>query len=116
MSEAADATIPFEAFERVELRVGTILEAVSLEGARRPSYRLRLDFGGLGEKISVAQLTKHYTPETLVGKQVIAVCNFAPRRIAGCKSEVLVCAMPDNEGEAVLVAPDLKVENGGRLF
>ena len=109
-------TITWDDFAKVELRVGTILSAKPLEGARKPAICMELDFGTLGRRQSSAQLTKHYAPESLIGRQVLAVCNFAPRRIAGFKSEVLVCGFPDEEGEPVLVSPDIKVANGGKLF
>ncbi|MGR4001223.1 MAG: tRNA-binding protein [Alphaproteobacteria bacterium] len=109
-------TITFEEFEKIDLRVGTIISASLLEGARKPSICLKIDFGELGEKQSAAQLTRHYTPEALIGRRVLAVCNFEPRRIAGFKSEVLVCGLPDADGEPVLVSPDIAVANGGKLF
>ena len=109
-------TIEWDDFAKVELRVGTILSAAPLEGARKPAIRMELDFGALGRKQSSAQLTKHYTPESLIGRQVLAVCNFAPRRIAGFKSEVLVCGFPDEEDQPILVSPDTPVANGGKLF
>ena len=109
-------TIEWNDFAKVELRVATILSAAPLEGARKPAIRMELDFGELGRKQSSAQLTKHYTPESLIGRQVLAVCNFAPRRIAGFKSEVLVCGFPDAAGEPILVCPDKQVANGGKLF
>ncbi|MDA7982452.1 MAG: tRNA-binding protein [Alphaproteobacteria bacterium] len=112
----SEGTIAFEDFQKVDIRVGTILSASPLEGARKPSICLRIDFGELGERQSAAQLTRHYDVTSLVGKQVLAVCNFEPRRIAGFRSEVLVCGFPDGDGEPVLVSPDIAVANGGRLF
>jgi len=103
-------------FERVELRVGTVVSAESLEGARKPAYRLKVDFGELGVKSSSAQITAHYRPEQLVGRQVVAVLNFPPKRIAGFLSEVLVTGFADENGEVVLAVPERKVPNGSKLF
>ena len=104
-------------FDRIDIRVGTIKEAQPLEGARKPAYRLLIDFGGeIGLKASSAQITVHYAPDQLIGRQVCAVVNFPPRRIAGFMSEVLTLGMPDENGAVVLVRPDLAVPNGGRLF
>lgn len=116
MSDTA-ATISLDDFLRVDIRVGTIIACAPNPRARKPSYRLEIDFGPeIGRKISSAQLTKHYTPEALVGRQVAAVVNFPPRQIASVRSEVLVLGFPDEEGEVVLIGPDRKVPNGGRLF
>jgi tRNA-binding protein len=105
-----------EHFFETELRVGTVLSAEPFPEARKPAIKLAIDFGPeLGVKRSSAQLTVHYAPEQLVGRQVVAVVNFAPRRIAGFVSEVLVLgAMPD-ERTVVLLAPDRRVENGTRI-
>ena len=109
--------IVYADFEKVDIRIGTIRAAQPLEGARKPSIRLEIDFGpGIGVKKSSAQLTVHYTPEALVGRQVAAVVNFPPRRIAGFVSEVLTLGVPDADGAVVLVGPDLPVPDGGRLF
>jgi tRNA-binding protein len=120
MSASADTIaekIGFDDFLRVDIRVGTILEAAPLEGARKPALRLRIDFGPiLGEKKSSAQITRHYKPEELIGKQVAAVVNFPPRQIGKFMSEVLTLGFPDTEGEVVLIQPERKVPNGGRLF
>jgi tRNA-binding protein len=110
-------TITFPDFEKVDIRVGTIVEAAPFPEARKPAFKLMIDFGGdIGVKKSSAQITKHYTPETLVGRQVLAVVNFPPRQIGPIKSEVLTLGMPDANGEVVLIAPNLTVPNGGKLF
>ena len=104
-------------FEAVDIRVGTITRAEPYPGARKPAIKLWVDFGGdIGEKRSSAQITQHYSPEALIGKQVLAVVNFPPRQIGKVMSEVLVLGMPDATGEVVLVRPDLAVPNGGKLF
>ena len=110
-------TITYEDFERVDIRVGTIVEAAPLEGARKPAYRLLIDFGGeIGTKKSSAQITVHYTPEELVGRQVAAVVNFPPRQIGRFMSEVLTLGFPAADGCVVLIAPTKPVPNGGKLF
>ncbi len=110
-------TLSFDDFLKVDIRVGTVVEAVPNAGARRPAYRLRVDFGPeIGLKTSSAQLVDLYRPEDLVGRQVAAVVNFAPRQIARVLSEVLVLGFPDAEGRVVLVAVERPVPNGGRLY
>jgi tRNA-binding protein len=109
--------ITWEEFARVELRVGTIISAQSLPNARKPAYLLELDMGpSIGKKKSSAQITEHYSPEELVGKQVLAVCNFPPKQIGKIMSEVLVTGVPDSINRVVLLAPDQKVPNGSKLF
>ncbi len=104
-------------FEKVEVRVGRIVVAEPFPEARKPAIKLLVDFGErIGEKRTSAQLTAHYTSEALIGKQVVAVVNFPPKRIAGFKSEVLVLGVPDEAGEVVLLAPDGEVPLGGRMF
>ena len=109
--------IDFEDFARVDIRVGTVLSATGNPAARKPAYVLEVDFGPeLGRRTTSAQLTDLYTPDQLKGRQVAAVVNFPPKRIAGVKSEVLVLGFPDAEGRVVLVGVDHPVPNGGRLF
>jgi tRNA-binding protein len=110
-------TITYDEFTQVDIRVGTIVEVLPYPEARRPAYKLAVDFGeAIGIKRSSAQLTRHYRPETLVGRQVAAVVNFPPKQIGKFMSEVLVLGFPDGDGEVVLVQPSQGVPNGGRLF
>ena len=110
-------TITYDDFTKVDIRAGTILEAAPLEGARKPAFTLSIDFGPeIGVRKSSAQLTVHYTPDSLVGRQVAAVVNFPPRQIGKFMSEVLTLGFPDDDGAVVLIAPDKKVPNGGRMF
>ena len=110
-------TIAFSDFERVDIRVGTITDAQPFPQARKPAYKLVIDFGPeIGTKRSSAQLTVHYRADQLIGRQVCAVVNFPPRQIGPFISEVLTLGMPDDEGAVVLVRPDFKVPNGGKLF
>jgi tRNA-binding protein len=109
--------ITYDDFARVDIRVGTITEAAPLEGLRKPALRLEIDFGPeIGTKKSSAQLTVHYAPESLVGRQVAAVVNFPPRQIGKFMSEVLTLGFPDADDAVVLVVPDKKVPDGGKLF
>jgi tRNA-binding protein len=108
--------ITFDDFMKVDVRVGTVLRAEPYPEARKPAIKLWIDFGNeIGEKKTSAQITAHYHPETLVGRQVMAVVNFPPRQIGKFMSEVLVLGMPDENGEVVLVSPDHPVPLGGRL-
>ncbi len=110
------AEITFDDFMAVDIRVGVITRAEPFPEARKPAIKLWVDFGGdLGEKKSSAQITAHYTPEGLIGKQVMAVVNFPPRQIGPVRSEVLVLGLPDENGEVVLIGPDQPVPTGGRM-
>ncbi len=113
----ATATIAFDDFLKVDVRVGTIVEAAPNAAARKPSYRLLVDLGPeIGRKVSSAQLVQNYRAEDLVGRQVAAVVNFPPRQIAKVVSEVLVLGFPDEKGNVVLVGVDQRVPDGGRLY
>lgn len=109
--------ITYEDFTKVEVRVGTIIQVEPYPEARRPALKVWVDFGApLGIKKSSAQITKHYRPETLLGRQVAAVVNFPAKQIGKFQSEILVLGFPDAEGEVVLIGPERPVPNGGRLF
>ncbi len=111
------ATIGFDDFLKVDIRVGTIVEAAPYPEARKPALKLVIDFGGaIGLKKSSAQITRHYRPEDLPGRQVLAVVNFPPRQIGKFMSEVLTLGIPDEDGEVVLIAPGLPAPDGGRMF
>ncbi len=110
------APCTIEDFERADIRVGQILAAEPLVGARKPAYKLTIDFGPLGIKQSSAQVTLRYTTEALVGRRVLGVVNFPPRRIAGFASAVLTLGVPDAEGAVILVRPDTEVPLGSQLF
>lgn len=121
LSHAPDAPaadeIVFDDFLKVDIRVGTIVAAEEFAEARKPSYRLRIDFGPvIGEKKSSAQIAANYTPAELVGRQIAAVVNFPPRQIGPAMSEVLTLGFADDAGEVVLFAPDQRLPNGSRLF
>lgn len=103
-------------FDRVDIRVGRIARAEEFPEARRPAYRLWIDFGALGVRSSSAGITAHYTPADLIGRQVLAVVNLPPKRIAGFVSEVLVLGAPSEQGEVALLSPDLDVPEGGRVY
>ena len=110
-------TIAYDDFERVDIRAGTVLSAELLEGARKPAYKLRVDFGPeIGQRNSSAQVTVVYRAQELIGMQVCAVVNFAPKRIAGFVSEVLVLGMNDPDGNVVLVRPQYPVPDGTRMY
>ena len=116
MSAVAD-TISWADFEKVDIRVGTVLTAEPFEKARKPAYILTVDFGeALGTRKSSAQITAHYAPEDLVGRKVAAVLNFPPKQIANIMSEILVLGFPDADGEVVLIGVDRAVPDGGRLY
>ena len=109
--------ISWEDFEKVDVRVGKVLETESFPEARKLTMKLHIDFGPeVGVKGTSAQLTTHYEPNEIVGRQVVAVVNFPPKRIAGFESEVLVLGVPDEEGAVVLLAPDREVPLGGKMF
>ncbi len=109
--------ITFDDFQKVDIRVGRIVAAEPFPEARKPAYKLRVDFGPeIGEKKSSAQITVHYQPEELIGRQVLAIVNFPPRQIGPVMSEVLVLGVPDADGEVVLIGPGQDVPLGGRLY
>ena len=117
MMPGMDTPLSMTEFDRVDIRVGTIVDAQPFPEARKPAFKLWIDFGGeLGVKKSSAQITVHCTLESLKGRQVCCVVNFPPRQIGPFRSEVLTLGMPDAEGAVVLIAPTLAVPNGGRLF
>ncbi len=111
------ASIGIEDFERVEVRVGTVVDAQPFPEARNPALKLWVDFGApLGVRQSSAQVTVHYSADRLIGRQVLAVVNLPPRKVAGFESQVLVLGLPDENGAVVLLRPDLKVPDGGRIY
>ena len=104
-------------FDKVDIRVGTVVDASPFPEAKKPAIKLWVDFGApLGVRQSSAQLTVHYTPDRLIGRQVIAVVNLPPRVIAGFESQILVLGVPDENGAVVLLRPDIKVPDGGKMF
>ncbi len=110
-------TVAFEDFRKVDIRVGTVTRAEPFPEARKPAYKLWVDFGpDIGEKKCSAQITTLYTHDELVGRQVVAVVNFPPRQVGKFMSEVLILGFPDAAGEVVLLAPDKAVPDGGRMF
>jgi tRNA-binding protein len=110
-------TIAFDDFLKVDIRVGTVIAAEPFPEARKPAIKLTIDFGAeIGTRRSSAQIARHYAPEALVGKQVLAVVNFPPRQIGKFMSQVLTLGVPDTDGEVVLLHPSLPVPNGGRMF
>lgn len=109
--------ISYDTFRQVDIRVGTIIAVEPFPEARRPAFKLTIDFGpALGQRRSSAQITRHYAAAQLVGRQVAAVVNFPKKQIGKFMSEVLVLGFPDSDGDVVLVAPSQAVPNGGRLF
>lgn len=117
MTAAIREQITFDDFERVDIRVGTVLKAEPFPEARKPAFKLTVDFGPeIGVKKSSAQVTKHYTLDQLHGRKVAAVVNFPPRQIGPVMSEVLCLGFPDEEGGVVLIGVDRDVPNGGKLF
>jgi len=118
MSDApAKATVSFDDFLKIDIRVGKVLRAEPYPDARKPAVKLWIDFGPeIGERKSSARITRHYAPESLAGRQVLAVVNFPPRQIGQFRSEVLVLGVPDAEGDVVLISPGQEVPLGGRLY
>lgn len=118
--DEAEGTVTIDVFDRIDMRVGRIIDCQPFPQARKPSYKLTLDFGPLGTRQSSAQLTAHYAPDDLIGRLVVAVVNFPPRKIAGFSSEVLVLGVPGQgvarQGTVVLLTPDKEVEPGARVF
>lgn len=113
----APTTIGYDDFRRIDIRVGTIIAAEPYPEARKSALKLTVDFGAaIGTRRSSAQITVHYKPEQLIGRQVAAVVNFPPKQIGKFRSEVLVLGFPDATGEVVMIGPDRPVPNGGRLF
>jgi len=109
--------IGYDDFLKVDIRIGTVVAAEPFPEARKPAIKLTIDFGAeIGQKRSSAQITEHYTPDSLVGRQVAAVVNFPPRQIGPMMSEVLTLGFPDADGKVVLIGPSLPVPDGGRLF
>jgi tRNA-binding protein len=108
--------IAFDDFMKVDIRVGTIVEAAPFPEARKPALKLVIDFGPLGRRKCSAQIVKNHPLDTLVGRQVLAVMNFPPRQIGPFMSEVLTLGLPDEEGEVMLIAPMREVPNGGRMY
>ncbi len=105
----------FEDFEKIDIRVGKIIEVEDFPEARKPSYKIKVDFGELGTKVSSAQLTKLYSKTDLLNRQIIAVVNFPPRRIAGFKSEILILGVMKEEGEVILLQPDREAPLGYKI-
>ncbi len=113
----AGETIGFDDFRKIDIRVGTVVKAEPYPEARRPAYKVWVDFGaGIGVKKTSAQATARYALEDLIGRQVAAVVNFPPKQIGKFMSEILILGFPDGDGEVVFVVPDQQVPNGGRLY
>lgn len=108
-------TINWNDFEKVELRVGTVIDVFEFPKARKPAYKMKIDFGPYGIRMSSAQITKHYTPETLMGRQVVAVINFPEKQIADFMSQCLVTGFEDEHGDIVLTAVERTVPNGTKI-
>lgn len=115
-SNSTSEQIQFADFLKVDIRVGTVVKVEDYPEARKPAYKLEIDFGPLGKKRSSAQITQHYSKEELLGKQVIAVVNFPPKQIGKFISEVLTLGLPDENSLVVLAQPTRKVPNGSKLF
>lgn len=111
----APQLISWEDFEKIDIRVGTVVHAREFPKARKPAYQLRIDFGALGEKNSSAQITAHYSAEELVGKKIVAVVNFPPKQIANFISECLVLGIYDSNNDVVLLQPERSVDNGMKI-
>lgn len=107
--------ITFEDFQKIDIRVGKIIEVLDFKEARNPSYKIKIDFGGLGIRNSSAQITKLYSKEDLLNRQIIAVVNFPPKRIAGFKSEVLILGVMKEDGEVILLQPEREAPLGYRI-
>ena len=117
MSEDNPGLVSYDDFARLDIRVGTILRTEDYPEARTPAFKMWIDFGPeIGEKKTSAQVTKHYTHDQLAGRQVAAVVNFPPRQIGKFMSEVLVLGFPDSDGDVVMIGPDQKVPDGGKLY
>ena len=117
MADEAGSRIGLEDFLKVDIRVGTVVEAEPFPEARKPAYRLVIDFGAeIGRRKSSAQITANYALSDLLGRQVVAVVNFPPRQIGPMMSEVLTLGVPDGDGEVVLLVPERKVPDGGRMY
>ena len=116
MRELSSETVSWDDFEKVEIRVGTVTQAEPFPEARKPAIKLWVDFGSAGIRRSSAQLTARYTPESLIGRQVVGILNFPPKQIGPFVSECLVTGFCDEDGAVVLCVPDSDVPNGSRLF
>lgn len=117
MSSDSSPTINFDQFLAVDIRVGRIVSVEEFPEARKPAYKLKIDFGPqIGTKKSSAQITKHYSPDELEGRQVLAVVNFPPRQIGPFMSEVLTLGVPDEDGEVILIQPSKDAVTGGRMY